>query len=321
MGGFEQPSESENTSIGSPSEHLYKSAVARPAAAGQEPVGPPTLKPPPTEPVNPPPIEPVNPPPTLGSRSFRPFAPPAELHQFHIPVFEPGYSQGNPSFQLPALTLGGSSEDCCTQPADAKPYDATAYTDFTRNSDGVNNLTIGKWFTPHDYANASLSFSDSNLGETRLTLGHSIFTPYKEDGTLRNYSLNLEAGGFLPTGKTFEHGQLPFDGSAGVVLGANGYYNFDKKTSAYGSFDWSHSGSFHSEWDAQAGLTRKVFDIPLSVGYQRSEVSGYKGADYLQLGASLPLSRNVDLFVNGTIPLERKNSEGNVAWFGLNFRW
>jgi hypothetical protein len=302
MGGFEQPIRSEETSSVSPSEHLYNSA--RPATAGGEPVGPPNLNG--GEPVNPPPIEPVNPPP-FGSGSSRPFAPPAELHQFHIPVFEPGYSQGNPSFQLPALTLGGS-DDC-------------AYTDFTRNSDGVNNLTIGDWFTQHDYANAALSFSDSNLGETRLTLGHTIFTPYKEDGTLRDYSLNLEAGGFVPTGKTFDKGQLPFDGSAGVVLGANGYYNFDKNTSAYASFDWSHSGKFKSEWDGQVGLTRKVIDLPLSVGYQRSEVSGYKSADYLQLGASLPLSKNVDLFVNGTIPLERKNSEGNTAWFGVNFRW
>jgi hypothetical protein len=187
--------------------------------------------------------------------------------------------------------------------------------------------TVGGNFNARDYwrgsLDASLAGKSTGLGDVTVTLGHSLYDAYNKDGTARNGNLNFEVGDVLQTGKTFQFGKLPQVGGAGPVLGINGYYGLDHKTTAYGAFTYAmHPGSSENsyEYDAQTGLLRREGRLTFGLGAEFSKVDGDHASRFLTPSLEYGLNKNTSVYASGALSLDGQKQD-NALWTGVRLRF
>ncbi len=190
----------------------------------------------------------------------------------------------------------------------------------------LSTVTVGGNFNARDYwrgsLDASLAGKRTGLGDATVTLGHSLYDAYTKDGNARNGNLNFEVGAVLPTGKTFQFGKLPQVGDAGPVLGINGYYGLDHKTTAYGALTYAmHPGSQSAyEYDAQTGLLRREGRFTFGLGTEISKVDGDRTSHFFTPSIEYGINKNTSVYASGALNLDGQRQE-NGLWTGFRVKF
>jgi len=195
---------------------------------------------------------------------------------------------------------------------------SVSYSPSTKST--VGTATVGKFFDQQNYGyvQGTADLTRGKMGNVSAMYGHSVLTPYDENGQPRRGNVNVEAGVVLNTGESLEGSKLPIFGKTAARVGVNGYYNLDQegKTTVYGSADYA---SNPKQADAQVGISHKLTsDVTVSGGYQVSKVEGYKAGHYATTAASMKISENTELYVGAAVSLQKQNKD-NKVYGGVRF--